>query len=413
MLLQYISLLLAWRYIKSVSEDTTIATMLKICFFGITVGSFSLALIISIAQGFEQSTYRALQGMHADVTIDAQGQPLNIDTLSSIIYKEFPEIEALSSSDMQQVMIKNIHTDKFIPIFLKGIYPHQERLTSALETVLISENNSPKQILPTLLAKDSIIIGHKLAQALNLAHGDSVSLLFAADYQPTSQKIILDNKEALIGATFKTGIDDFDTGMAFCSFNFLKKLFPEAEITSLALKVKTKHDLEGVASALKKRFYSLQVYSWKELYPALINALLIERYAMLAILGLIILTALLTMVSLIFMIITYKKRDIAILQTMGAPFWLLVEVFSLIGVGISALGSACGLIGALIIALLIKKYPFITLPDVYYVAHLPIEIEINYFLTIFALFSLGGLLISVLCVYLTCHSKLNYLLRAE
>ncbi len=47
----------------------------------------------------------------------------------------------------------------------------------------------------------------------------------------------------------------------------------------------------------------------------------------------------------------------------------------LMGVGLSAIAAIAGLIAAYIVGLVLEKYPFITLPDTYYVSHLPVQME--------------------------------------
>lgn len=53
------------------------------------------------------------------------------------------------------------------------------------------------------------------------------------------------------------------------------------------------------------------------------------------------------------------------------------------GLCIATIGTMCGLATAYIVARLLEKYPFIELPDSYYVSHLPVSIELHWFALIF------------------------------
>jgi len=50
-------------------------------------------------------------------------------------------------------------------------------------------------------------------------------------------------------------------------------------------------------------------------------------------------------------------------------------IFLIMGMTISSGASLCGLGAALIASWVLKKYPFITLPDTYYVTHLPVAMN--------------------------------------
>ena len=91
-------------------------------------------------------------------------------------------------------------------------------------------------------------------------------------------------------------------------------------------------------------------------------------------LALITLIACTNVISLLFMQITRKKTDIALLKTLGMNDSQIVLIFIFMGTMLATIAGALGIIGALIIGLLLQKYPFITLPDAYYCSTLPVHI---------------------------------------
>ena len=99
--MMHLSFFLAWRYVLG-SYTTAIKTMFYICFFTIAIASCALALVTFIMHGFEQSTYAALKGMHADIIMQAHNQHINFCSVKKVIAHEFPEITGCSPSDMQQ-----------------------------------------------------------------------------------------------------------------------------------------------------------------------------------------------------------------------------------------------------------------------------------------------------------------------
>ena len=117
---------------------------------------------------------------------------------------------------------------------------------------------------------------------------------------------------------------------------------------------------------------------------------------MFIILSLITLVAAMNMISLLFMHIIQKRGDIAILKAMGMGNSMINTIFFIMGMSIAAIAAIGGLAVAWIIGILLQRYPFITLPDIYYVTHLPVNLDITVFMLIFVVI----MLISVLATWL-------------
>ncbi len=377
-----IILLLAWRYLLGTKQEKSISTMLIISFLGILIGSFALALVISIMNGFEKITHEKIQGIHSQIIIKSYNDTLDFEKISAVLEQEFPEIKAFSPSATQQVIIQQEESDDISNVvIIKGIDPQRESLVSRLEKKITASIHK-KTTLSETIHENDIIIGEKLAKLLDVFLGDHVNLLFTPDEYARKRRITLNSEKARISGTFNTGIDEFDTGLIICSLSFLEKLFPNTGVTQINIKLKPDIDEYAVIDKLKKRI-QLDAHSWKDLYPALVAALKLEKYAMFFILALIILVASMNIISVLFMHITQKRGDIAILKAMGLADNHISTIFLIIGMSIALVGSCVGLIAAFIVGWLLERYPFITLPDAYYVTHLPIRMEWHLFALVF------------------------------
>lgn len=180
----------------------------------------------------------------------------------------------------------------------------------------------------------------------------------------------------------KTGIEEFDSGLIFCSQELFKQMFNQEAVDQITLKLRADVNEEQTIQKLKSRF-KLDVFSWKDLYPALVSALKLEKYVMFIILALITLVASMNMISLLFMHIVQKKGDIAILKTMGMQNSQVSAIFFIMGIIIASIASVCGLLTAWVIGILLQRYPLITLPDAYYVTYIPVHLDIRVFALIF------------------------------
>jgi len=407
-----LSLILAWRYLIGSSKEKSISAMLVVCFAGILIGSFALALVASVMNGFEKVTHEKMQGIHSQIMIHADGQLIDTQKIGKILNNEFPEIVAFSPSDMQQAIIQNKETEEIHSVVaIKGIDPIGEPTISTLEKKIISSSGSSKK-LSAILGDNRVLIGETLAEIIAVGPGEPISLFVNANSSMRGAKIKLKRKEALVGGIFKIGIDEFDSGFIFCSLPFLKKLFPESDTTQIGLRLKPGTAEQATISALHERL-GITVQSWKDLYPALVSALKLEKYAMFFILALITLVASMNIISLMFMQIIRKRADIAILKAMGMADTAISRTFLFIGMGVAALGCFFGLVCAFIVGWILEHYPFITLPDAYYVSHLPSRMTIPIFITVFVVVMTLSFISTWLTTRRTKNINVSHVLRFE
>ena len=407
-----LTLLLAWRYALGSRQEKSIAIMVRICFLGILIGSFSLALVIAIMNGFEKVTHEKMQSIHAQIIMKSYHNSLNYQAISSVIHNEFPEVEAISPTSLHQVIIQPQNSDDITNLIaLKAIDPHAEINVTTFNKKIMSAITHEKT-LPATASNNLILIGQTLAKNLDLKPGDTINVLFTHEEQTTSRKISFNITQAIIGGIFNTGIDEFDSAMALCSFSFFNTMFPDTDITQINIKTKPHNDETKLIQRLKNRF-KVDVYSWKDLYPALVAALKLEKYAMFFILALITLVASMNIISLLFMHITQKRGDIAILKAMGLSDNNISSIFLIMGMSISALATLLGLALATLASWILETYPFITLPDAYYVTHLPSKMEWHLLLIVFIVIMCLSFIATLFPAYRTRTINIAHILRFE
>lgn len=349
--------------------------MTIVCFMGIFIGSFSLALITAIMNGFEVAIHTKMQGIHSQIIIQSYGNDIDCDVLSSIVQKEFPEIIALSPTASHHILLRTNNRPEEIPAvaLLKGIDPDKEQLTSSLAQKIISTMPTASSFAQ-LFTENHLIIGKQLAYNNQLTIGDSVEILFMREEKIHGRKITFDSQSAIISGIFDTGIDEFDSNVAYCSLPFLETIYPNANIEQINCSLAPHTNETAIIQKLRNRL-GLDVYSWKDLYPSLVASLKLEKYVSFFILALVLLVASMNILSLLFMHITQKRPIIALLQALGMPIHSINELFFIMGITISGTASISGLLTATFVSWLLQTYPFITLPDAYYVTHLPVAMN--------------------------------------
>lgn len=406
-----LSLFFALRYLSFKNQDKNIAFMIKICFLGILIGTFSLMLTLIITNGFEKVIHEKMQGINSQVIITSPGNRLAYADLRNVLLSEFNnEIKAVGARTLRQVILDKFNTQTVI--FLQGVDAPNEIDVSTIASKIIHPLNlssEQKNELLKNIGENEIVIGHKTALNFNINVGDNLKLLVP---EPTSKKRLFLQKQFFkVVGIFNIGLEEYDNNFAFCSLPTINNVFNEEGVDQITLKLKHtnienqstskvagfltkikalllstlfKPDYEkSTIKKLQKRLPELQITSWKELYPALVSSLKLEKYVMFFILALITLVASMNMISLLFMQIQQKRRDIAILRALGMPSNQIRKIFLYTGMTITFVASITGLSLAGIAGYFLEKYPIIELPDVYYVSHLPARMDFEIFIIVF------------------------------
>lgn len=387
---------LAQRFLFTHVYQKSISTMTIICFMGIFIGSFSLALITAIMNGFEVTIHKKMQGIHSDIIIQSYKNDIDLDVLGAILKNEFPEIAAFSPTASHHILLRTDESSEDTPsvAMIKGIDPATEQLTSSLSQKIIKTLPGVTDF-STLFTNDYIVVGKQLAQNNHLAVGDQIELLFIREGHMRGKKITFDTQHTIISGIFDTGIDEFDNGVVYSSLSFLEKLYPNIMIEQINVTLASDADENTTIQKLRDRL-GLDVYSWKDLYPSLVASLKLEKYVSFFILALILLVASMNIISLLFMQITQKRPIIATLKAMGMTNSAISTIFFTMAMIISSSACISGLLAALGASFILQKYPFITLPDTYYVTHLPVAMTwqiIGAVLCVVILFSVCAILL--------------------
>lgn len=382
------TLLLAWRYLRHKQKESSIATMIRICFIGIFIGTCALMVTLIITNGFEKVIHEKMRSINAQIVIYSPGNRIDYKNLADAVHKDFgPFVRGVSGNIFKQAILD--HQDRQTVVFLKGIDPQAEQTVTTLAEKITRPLLLKKELVTAqfqeLFKPNQIVIGYKMAQENSLSLGQTITLLIP---EPKSKKrLALKPHKVTIAGIFKIGLEEYDNNLAFASLQTVNTLFDDDEkgIDQLTISLKDySDDYEmQVLNQIKNRFRHLEVKSWKDQYPALVASLKLEKYVMFFVLALITLVACMNMLSLLFMQIQHKRRDIAIFKAMGMADKQIRSIFLHMGLVITTAASTCGLLLAALIGYLIERYPFIQLPDVYYISYLPARMDTEIFVAVF------------------------------
>lgn len=410
--LKPLSLMLALRYSTGTPQERSLATMAKVCFWSILLGAFSLALVMAVMNGFEKATHEKIQGINADSTMRTRRGEFDLASLGPVLDKNVATIAFWAPSASGHALITSGNSvDLSSLVMLKGIDPAREEKVTTLASMV--QQPASKEPLANLVHDNHVLIGSTTARVHGLTIGSTITLFIPNEAQSNATKLALSRFEALVSGIFSTGIDDYDANVVVCDIPFLQTIDPQAQIDTINLKHQPNINEQTLLTTLKNEFDDLEIYSWKELYPALVSALRLEKYTMFFILALIMLVACTNIIALLFMQITQKRGDIAILRALGMEPKAIRRIFIYLGMSMSLLATVVGVSLATLVSYIIDHFQLITLPDIYYVTYLPARMEPQLVLLVMAVIILMSFLATWFATKKIASLNVAYLLRFE
>ncbi|MCC6544317.1 MAG: lipoprotein-releasing ABC transporter permease subunit [Nitrospirae bacterium] len=371
-------LFIALRYLKAKKRHKAISLNTFISIGGVSLGVAALIATLAVMTGFSEDLRNKILGTNAHIIVQGATRS-GISEYKKIVdnIDKVPHVISAAPFIHNEVML----TSPFgtTGTVVRGIDPSFEgSVTDLARTIKMGDIRSLQSGLTidgTLYP--GIILGAELARHLAVSMGDTINVVSpTGDIGPMG--MIPRFKRFAVVGIFDSGMYEYDSKLAYVSIPDAQKFFNTADVVS-AVSVKTddifkaKEIARDIEAVLGPSYYARD---WMEMNRNLFSALLLEKIVMFIILTLIVLVAAFNIIGTLTMIVIEKSREIAILKTMGARRRGIMSIFIIQGVVIGVTGTIIGTPLGYGISVLIQH--FFSLPaDVYYIAHIPVRINIQ------------------------------------
>ena len=377
MISNFPSLFIALRYLKPSKKNTMVSIISLFSFLGIVLGVGTLIIVMSVMNGFKTELLDKIIGINGHLNIHFYNKDFNEDKFSNILKSEEDVKVFRKIIDGQGLLTtKNQSTG----IIIKGI--------SKKNLIDLKNDKKKMEISNKFNFEDnSVIVGIKLMERLNLEVGDKFKLIIPKS-TPTPFGNIPKVKSFTIGGYFDSGMYTYNNNLIFISYLDAKKLFvtnrnqPYFQIEFYD--IDSVNDFKEKLSKAKLSNYKL--YDWRHSNEAFFNAIQTEKNVMFLILSLIILVAAFNIISSLIMLVKNKQVDIAILRTMGASQNTIMKIFFLNGATIGFFGTLFGALFGIFFVLnintlknFLENFTNTELfsSEIYFLSHLPAKIDLN------------------------------------
>ncbi|QUW00104.1 ABC transporter permease [Chloracidobacterium sp. MS 40/45] len=372
---------IAQRYIRA-RRRATLSVAAGLAVLGITVGVWALTVVLAFQSGMEAELQGKILAGTAHLNVLRRGgRPLPDPAGLKAQIQQTPGVRSATPTTYREALLTS--GSRAAAGVLKAV-----DLAEPPETLDVTRTLCPgtnlKDLQPTRGPEgrvlDGIIPGKRLAQEAGLRVGDLVEALTPGARGELSPFGWLPTTCTFrVVGFFESGLYEYDAAWAYISLDAARQLTgEEMPATVIQVMLDDARTYREVGAVLQARLGSDYVIEdWATLNRTAFAALNLQRLAFAVVIGLVILVAALNIVTTLMLLVTEKRRDIAILLAMGATPRTILLVFLAQGLALGLLGALCGgLLGAAT-AIVCDRYELIQLDArMYSIAAVPFRFSL-------------------------------------
>lgn len=378
-------LFIARRYLFSKKSVNAINIISGISMLGVFVGSAALIIILSIFNGFELLIVNMYSAFTPELRIEpTRGKSFILNDSLEAELRSDPRV--LHYSDvLQEKVLLRYGSNQYIAT-LKG---QSEMNDFSLADSVIQFG----QYRLTDGFFNYAVVGAAVHAYLGIDITEKNRLVSV--YSPRKNAVTSMNpsEEFNVRGILPTGVlkvqPQFDN-LIIVPLNFARDVLGEEERIS-AIEIHLNKDVDETAfqQELQERLSTdFRVNNIAQQNPTLYKILNSEKWAIFFILTFILVIAIFNIIGSLTMLVIDKKKDIAVLKSLGASDSFIKNIFFSEGMFISLLGCVLGLAVGLIFCLLQEKYGLIAMEGTDLVNFFPVAIKGFDFLLVFCTVSL-------------------------
>jgi lipoprotein-releasing system permease protein len=363
---------IARRYLTARRRQAFISLISAVSVLGVGVGVMALVIASALMTGVQGELRDRIVGSTAHVFVNSVGAPFdNPAALGARLHG--PDVVGVAPAIIGFGLLTAGGSQSFVT--LKGIDPLLEPDVTDISRAMTDGSivalvNRPPE------AKDGVVLGADLARTLHVGVGDVVNVV-TSELTPTLTGFVPHQRALQVVGTFRYGFYEFDSSYALVSLPTAEDLLNRGGPDSMQLRLANLNEAPAVRDRLRRELgQDYEVSDWTQLNAPLYSALWLEKVAISATIGLIVMVAALNIVASLVLLVMEKSRDIAILRTMGATSRTIRRIFVYQGLAIGLAGTLSGVILGVLVSIVADRYHLIQLPgDVYQITYLPFRVQ--------------------------------------
>lgn len=388
-MLSNLPLFIGLRYMRSKRRDSFVSFISLFSLAAMAIGVMALIVVLSVMNGFDREIKMRLLRVVPHVTVTSpQGlDRAQINQLEAELTAgaEDAPVQVLSVVPMLQSFVMGSSKGNQAGLMLQGIDP-ESRTGEKLAENMISGYVGQLQA-----GEFGVVIGSQVARKLDLFVGDRLQLTLPS-VTVTPAGVFPRIKRVTVTGIFQVGAQ-VDASVVFIHYRDGQKLLRLGDrFQGVQLELSDAFVADNWLSAqANKTFLSgtlknddLQWRTWSDNMGTLFQAMRMEKVIVSLLLSVIIAVAAFNIVASLVLMVSDKRKDIAVIRTLGATSGTVMKIFVIQGLAVGSWGILVGtllgcllayFVGDIVAGVEALSGSYIFDPSIYLISALPSEIR--------------------------------------
>jgi len=389
-MLTNLPLFIGLRYMRSKRRDNFVSFISLFSLAAMAIGVMALIVVLSVMNGFDREIKMRLLRVVPHVTL-ASPQGLDIAQINQLEAElkagsDNAPVQVLSVVPMLQSFVMGSSKGNQAGLVLQGIDP-ESRTGEKLAENMISGYVGQLQA-----GEFGVVIGSQVARKLDLFVGDRLQLTLPS-VTVTPAGVFPRIKRVTVTGIFQVGAQ-VDASVVFMHYRDGQKLLRLGErFQGVQLELSDAFMADNwLGSQGDKNFLAdrpkddLQWRTWSDNMGTLFQAMRMEKVIVSLLLSVIIAVAAFNIVASLVLMVSDKRKDIAVIRTLGATSGTVMKIFVIQGLAVGSLGILAGtvlgcllayFVGDIVAGLEALSGSYIFDPSIYLISALPSEIIVS------------------------------------
>lgn len=364
-------LFLALRYLRSRRKGRLARVTSVVAVLGIGIGVSALIVALALANGFrDEMREKILRGTAHINVMRADGRPISGYQKLSERIKTIRGVRSAFATSYDGALLIGSRGAAYA--VLRGLDTHSEQALNEVKASVV-EGSLTAIVKDTSKTEDlpSVLIGSELATRTGLRVGE-IAEIISADTNSVPVNPV--KRSVRVAGFFRSGLFEYDSTWIYLPLDVASEFSGAPQTASLiSLQLEDIYDVRRVAEDIRASLDdSYKTVDWEDENRPLFNALALERRMALFIIAMIVLIATLNITTTLILVVVERRRDIGILNAIGADSKSVRAIFMIEGAIIGAFGAVLGVLVGLLTCVVGNRFELVSLPaDVYSITNVP------------------------------------------
>ena len=367
------------RYTRSKRREGFVSFISGFSLCAMALGVMALIVVLSVMNGFDREIKNRLLLVVPHVTV-SHPEGFNVAEIANLTSQIMADSNILAVVPMVQSFVMLSYDAEKIGVMLQGIDPQWSTVEPLRENMLSG-------FLEKLAPGDfGVVLGSQVARRLGVFVGDRIQLTMPK-VTVTPAGIFPRIKTVTVTGIFQVGAQ-VDSSVIFVHEQDARKLLQQTDrFQGMRLQLAEPYGAdEWIRQTGLQLLPDAKWRSWADSMGTLFQAMRMEKVVVSLLLSVVIAVAAFNIVASLVLMVSDKRKDIAVIRTLGATSGTVMRIFMVQGLAVGSIGILAGTILGCLLAYFIGDIVsfietvagvYIFDPTVYLISALPSKILLS------------------------------------